>query len=80
MKNVPKGPFIATQLNSTSRSCIGEVSVATLKQLNSTQVLRPNDTTQLNWTLSMSSWVELRRYKQALTHSCQDTDDCVINK
>ena len=37
-----KGPFIATQLNSTRRrvelSCVGEVSIAT--QLNSTDLLR----------------------------------------
>jgi len=54
---VPKGPFIVTQLNST--------------QLNSTQVLRPDDATQLNWTqLDVElSWVELRRYKRALSKS-----------
>jgi len=37
-----KGPFIATQLNSTGRpvelSCVGEVSIATPAQLNSTQL------------------------------------------
>ena len=37
-----KGPFIATQLNSTRRrvelSCIGEVSIATPTQLNSTRL------------------------------------------
>ena len=40
-----KGPFIATQLNSTRRrvelselSCVGEVSIATPTQLNLTQL------------------------------------------
>ena len=41
MKNVSKGTFIATQLNSARRrgelSCVGEVSIATPTQLNSTQ-------------------------------------------
>ena len=38
-----KGPFIATQLNSTlsgvELSCVGEVSIATPTQLNSTDLL-----------------------------------------
>ena len=63
-----KGPFIATQLNSTRRrvelSCVGEVSIATPTQLNSTQVLRPDNATELNSTRRR---VELRRYKRALT-------------
>ena len=62
-----KGPFIATQLNSTSswvELCQRNVySDANATRLNSTQVLRPDDATQLNWTQlnSTSSWVELRR-------------------
>jgi len=39
---ISKGPFIATQLNSTRRrvelSCVGEVCIATPTQLNSTQL------------------------------------------
>ena len=41
--------------------------IATPTQLNSTQVLRPDDAIELNWTqLDVElSWVELRRYKRA---------------
>jgi len=56
MLSLSKGPFIATQLNSTWRRV----------ELRRRRYRHFADATQLN---STSNWVELCRYKQALSHT-----------
>ena len=57
-----KGPFIATQLNSTRRrvelSCVGEVSITTPTQLNSSQ-LNSTDLLRADWLYASTGSVAL---------------------
>ena len=64
-RTIAKGPFIATQLNSTRRrvelSCVGEVSIATPTQLNSTSSCRHVHSVN-NCRLSMTVVTQLTQF------------------